>query len=72
MKQAEYKLGYIFGAATPETSASSVLISPTVNAELISMHLRMIAEEAGADVHVVLVLDGAGWMCGSRCVCRRR
>lgn len=26
-----------------------------------SEHLRMIAEEAGDDTHVVLVLDGAGW-----------
>lgn len=24
-------------------------------------HLKMIADEAGADTHVVLVLDGAGW-----------
>ncbi|MCC6683413.1 MAG: transposase [Phycisphaeraceae bacterium] len=26
-----------------------------------SAHLRMIAEEEGPQVHVVLVLDGAGW-----------
>ena len=45
----------------PETGASSALISPTVNTELMSAHLEMIAEAAGADVHVVLVLDGAGW-----------
>jgi len=31
-----------------------------VYTELMSAHLRMIAEEAGDDVHVVLVLDGAG------------
>ena len=45
----------------PETGESSALISPTVNTELMSAHLQMIAEEAGDDVHVVLVLDGAGW-----------
>ena len=40
---------------------SSALIAPSVNTKLMSDHLRMIAEEAGAGVHVVLVLDGAGW-----------
>lgn len=37
------------------------MIAPTVNTDLMSAHLRMIAEEASDDVHVVLVLDGAGW-----------
>ena len=61
VRQTEYQWGYIFGAANPHTGASSALIGPTVNTELMSEHLRMIAEEAGEDVHVVLVLDGAGW-----------
>lgn len=37
------------------------MIAPTVGTDLMSEHLRMIADEAGDDVHVVLVLDGAGW-----------
>lgn len=61
VRQTEYKWGYIFGAVNPLTGASSALIAPTVNTALMSIHLRMIAEEAGDDVHVVLVLDGAGW-----------
>jgi len=61
VRQTEYKWGYIFGAVNPLTGASSALIAPTVNAYLMSQHLRMIAEAAGEDVHVVLVLDGAGW-----------
>jgi transposase len=61
VRQTEYKWGYIFGAVNPLTGASSALIAPTVNTALMSTHLRMIAEEAGAGVHVVLVLDGAGW-----------
>ena len=61
VRQTEYKWGYIFGAVNPLTGASSALISPTVNTELMSEHLRMISEEAGDGVHVVLVLDGAGW-----------
>lgn len=61
MRQTEYKWGYIFGAVNPLTGASSALIAPTVNHALMSTHLRMIAEQAGVGVHVVLVLDGAGW-----------
>ncbi len=61
MRQTEYKWAYIFGAVNPRTGAGSALIAPTVNTRLMSEHLRMIAEQAGDDVHVVLVLDGAGW-----------
>ena len=61
VRQTEYKWGYVFGAVNPLTGQSSALIAPTVNTDLMSTHLRMIAQEAGDDVHVVLVLDGAGW-----------
>ena len=61
VRQTEYKWGYVFGAVDPLTGQSSALIAPTVNTSLMSVHLRMICEEAGADTHVVLVLDGAGW-----------
>lgn len=45
----------------PLTGDSSALIAPTVNTCLMSTHLRMIAEAVAEDVHIVLVLDGAGW-----------
>ena len=61
VRQTEYQWGYIFGAVNPQTGASSALVAPMVNTELMSAHLGMIAEEAGEDVHVVLVLDVAGW-----------
>lgn len=61
VRQTEYKWAYIFGAVNPQTGASSALIAPTVNTHLMSEHLAMIAAEAGDGVHVVLVLDGAGW-----------
>jgi len=61
VRQTEYKWGYIFGAVDPLTGQSSALIAPTVHTDLMSDHLRMIAEQAGEEVHVVLVLDGAGW-----------
>ena len=61
VRQTEYKWAYVFGAVDPLSGKSSALISPTVNTELMGDHLKMIAEEAGGDTHVVLVLDGAGW-----------
>ena len=61
VRQTEYKWAYVFGAVDPLTGASSALIAPTVNTKLMGEHLKMIAQEAGGDTHVVLVLDGAGW-----------
>lgn len=61
VRQTQYKWAYIFGAVNPLTGASSALISPTVSAVVMSHHLAMISREAGPDVHVVLVLDNAGW-----------
>lgn len=61
VRQTQYKWAYVFGAVNPVTGASSALIAPTVNTHLMSRHLAMIAAEAGPDVHVVLVLDNAGW-----------
>lgn len=65
VKQTEYDWVYLFGAVCPTTGASSALLAPTVNTHYMNRHLAFIAEEAreqaGEDVHVVLVLDGAGW-----------
>lgn len=61
VKQTAYEWVYLFAAVNPQTGASSALIAPTVNTEMMNHHLRFIAEEAGADTHVVLVLDQAGW-----------
>lgn len=61
VKQTEYEWAYLFAAVNPLTGASSALIAPTVNTQYMNQHLRFISREAGADVHVVLVLDQAGW-----------
>lgn len=34
---------------------------PTVNAELMSLHLAEISKCVAASAHAILVLDGAGW-----------
>ena len=61
VRQTEYEWVYLFGAANPQTGASVGMIAPTVNTYLMNVHLRMIAEQVGTHVHVVLVLDNAGW-----------
>ena len=61
VKQTEYEWCYLFAAVNPMTGASSALVTPTVNTTLMNEHLRFISREAGPGVHVVLVLDQAGW-----------
>jgi transposase len=61
VKQTEYEWCYLFAAVNPATGASSALVSPTVNTDLMNKHLEFIAEEASPGIHVVLVLDQAGW-----------
>lgn len=61
VRQTEYEWCYLFAAVNPTTGASSALVAPTVNTTLMNQHLRFISREAGPDVHVVLVLDQAGW-----------
>jgi transposase len=61
VKQTEYEWCYLFAAVNPLTGASSALVTPTVNTRYMNKHLEFISREAGADKHVVLVLDQAGW-----------
>lgn len=61
VKQTEYEWAYLFGAVNPLTGASSAMIAPTVNTDYMNAHLQFISQAADGDVHVVLVLDGAGW-----------
>ena len=61
IKQTEYEWVYLFAAVHPLTGKSSALIAPSVNTDYMNHHLCFISEEAGADTHVVLVLDQAGW-----------
>lgn len=61
VKQTEYDWIYLFGAVNPLTGDSSGLLAPTVNTGYMNHHLRFISEQAGPDVHVILVLDQAGW-----------
>ena len=61
VRQVEYESVYPYASVNPPTGASSAMLAPTVNAGLMSEHLRMVGAAAGPGTHVVLVLDGAGW-----------
>ncbi len=61
IKQTEYDWLYMYGAVNPHNGDSVALLAPTVNTLVMNQHLRMIGEHVGPEVHVVLVLDQAGW-----------
>ena len=61
VRQTEYDWCYLFAAVNPLTGESSAMLAPTVNTELMNIHLQWIGQQVGPDKHVVLVLDGAGW-----------
>jgi len=61
IKQTEYEWVYVFAAVNPVTGDSSALLAPTVNTPYMNHHLRFISQQVGPEVHVVLVLDQAGW-----------
>lgn len=61
LKQTEYDWVYLYGAANPLNGDSVALLAPTVGTGLMNVFLRMLSEHVQADVHIVLVLDNAGW-----------
>jgi transposase len=56
-----YGWAYIYGAVRPGTDEAFALVLPTVSTEAMSRFLSDFSETLPPDVHVVLVLDRAGW-----------
>jgi len=58
-----YQWFYVYAFVHPSTGRVFWLFLPTVNTEVMSLSLRLSAEEVGAGPgnRVVLVLDRAGW-----------
>lgn len=52
---------YLFGAACPASGVAVGWIMPTSNTVCMNLHLSEISRSAASDVHVVLLLDNAGW-----------
>ena len=56
-----FTFAYIFAAVEPGTGNAFALVLPYVNTEAMQAFLGRFAETIGADEHVVMVLDQAGW-----------
>ncbi|MEF2558009.1 IS630 family transposase [Aurantimonas sp. C2-5-R2] len=52
---------YIFGAVEPSTGQSFALVLPYADKAMMNLYLAEFAGTVPDDVHVVMVLDGAGW-----------
>ncbi|MBF0306211.1 MAG: IS630 family transposase [Alphaproteobacteria bacterium] len=52
---------YIFAAVCPATGADFALVMPTVNTEAMSRFLKDFSASLEPDVHVLFVMDQAGW-----------
>jgi len=59
--QNEYEWVYLYGAVNPVTGESCALVLPWANSDMMQRHLDTLSRQVGADRHVVLVLDNAGW-----------
>jgi transposase len=63
--QTEYEWVYLFASVNAATGESVALVAPSVNTEVMNLHLRQLSEQIGPERHGVLVLDGAGWHRGA-------
>jgi hypothetical protein len=61
LRQTEYQWVYLFGAVCPASGDAVGYLMPTVNTFCMNLHLAEISRSVAGDVHVALVLDGAGW-----------
>ena len=62
---------YLYGFVQPQTGRTFWLLLPSVNTQVFAIALAEFANDvgAGADRHILLVLDGAGWHTSDRVVC---
>jgi putative transposase len=56
-----FEWAYIFAAVEPGTGADVALVLPEATTTTMRLFLAEFAASLPADVHAVLVLDGAGW-----------
>jgi transposase len=59
---------YVLVAVCAGTGATSALIMPAINAEVINLFLEQFSREVPVGVHAVLIWDGAGWHTGGEVV----
>ena len=62
MRQIRYTSLYLLVAVCMTTGATSALIMPELNAEVLNLFLEQMSRELPAGVHAVLIWDGAGYL----------
>lgn len=60
-RQTEYDWLYLFGAICPASGQSNGWLMPQANTRTMQAQLDDLSRSLAADVHALLVLDGAGW-----------
>lgn len=61
VKQQQFEYGYLFGAVCPSTGQTEAIITPFVNKEAMTLHLKQISQATPSGRHALVVIDGAGW-----------
>ena len=61
VRQTGYTSLYVLAAVCAATGATSALIMPQLNAEVVNLFLEQFSRELPAGVHAVLIWDGAGY-----------
>lgn len=61
IRQQQFLSTYIFGAACPEKDKSCALILPTVNMDMMQLHLYEISKQVDEGYHAIILMDGAAW-----------
>jgi hypothetical protein len=52
---------YLFGAICPARGTGAALVMPTVNIDIMNLHLAEISRCVSTSATALLILDGAGW-----------
>nr|WP_232360072.1 IS630 family transposase [Paraneptunicella aestuarii] len=61
VKQQQFEYAYLFGAVCPATGETEALITPWVNKDAMTLHLKQISERTKPGRMAVVIMDGAGW-----------
>lgn len=60
-RQTAYEYAYLFGAACPHTGETNCWILPRADTKMMNIQLQDLSRQIKPDVHILLVLDRAGW-----------
>lgn len=61
IRQRQFKYAYIFAAACPEKDIGTALVLPTINTEMMALHLSEISKLTDKGRHAAVIIDNAGY-----------